>query len=143
MTFDIAKFKTTKFKSREEAIKVPELKQFFNEGEEVVWTVRGLTGDELAITNEATALNKNLSQLVDGIINGAGAEKIEAIKESLGLTDKTPDDIVRRITMLKLGSVAPVVDQQFAVRLADAFPTTFYNLTNHIINLTGKGKLGE
>jgi hypothetical protein len=44
--------------------------------------------------------------------------------------------------MLTAGSVSPALGQQNrdgAVKLAETFPTVFYNLTNKILSLTGQG----
>lgn len=144
MTFDISKFETTSFKHREVSIEVPELKEFFPEGEKCEWLVRGLTGPELAVVNEAVESNKNISGIVAAIANQAKSEKANAVIEMLGLSGETvPTDMVRRFAMLVHGSVSPKCPQSIAVKLGDTFPTTLYKLTNKIIELTGEGKLGE
>jgi len=139
MAFDVAKFSEAKFKPRTEKVPVPELKAFFDKKEKPVWTVRNLEGHEIAEASEAVERNKNIAGLIDGLLSSGQKEKVKALKEAAGVTDKTPDDLVKRIAMLRLGSVDPVVDQQLSVRLAKVHPVVFYSLTNKILELTGKG----
>ena len=143
--FNIEKFRSADFRDRTEKVPVPELKDFFEPDEtELFWTIRGLDGHEVAVTNLAVAQNKAIGKLVDGILSGKLSEKIDAIKESMGLSGKTPDDLARRIKMLELGSVDPKISESDSVLFAKVYPETFFSLTNKILILTGKGKkLGE
>lgn len=161
MEFDINLFESKIFKDRTFDIDVSELKDFFkskNEKDEkkdekdnestkppkYIWTVRGLTASEIAIANESVESNRNLESFITAISSKSQSDKVDAVKDVLGLpTDKTPNDLVRRFSMLVAGSVSPKCPQNIAVKLADSFPTTFYKLTNKIIELTGEGKLGE
>ena len=144
MGFDLVKFDQAQFKERTIEVKVPELSNFFDKDEKQIWIVRGLTGHELAKVNEAVRANKDIDSILSGIMSGIHTEKIDAIRESLGLTDDTPGDLVRRIAALRAASVEPVISQEISVKLADSFPTTFFLLTNKIFELTGEGKtLGE
>lgn len=144
MAFDIEKFAGSNFSYQAVDVKVPELSGFFDEGESAVWQVRGLTGHELAKVNEAIKLNKDVGSILSGISSELHSEKIDAIKETLGINDTSPDDLVRRISALRFASVSPEITQEIAVKLADSFPTIFYLLTNKIFGLTGEGKtLGE
>lgn len=144
MTFDIAKFEQRQFRDRTSDISVPELKDFFGEDEKPSWSVRCLSGEELASANEAVENNRNVEGMITALAAGAGKEKIEGIKEAMGLPcGKAPNELVRRFAMLCAGSVSPECPQNIAVKLAHNFPTTFYKLTNEIIRLTGAGRLGE
>jgi len=144
MAFDIEKFSGSEFNYKVLDIKVPTLKEFFEEDEPTIWQVKGLTGHELAKVNEAIKLNKDVGSILSGISSEIHSEKIDAIKETLGINDTSPGDLVRRISALVFASVAPVITQEIAVKLADSFPTVFYLLTNKIFELTGEGKsLGE
>jgi len=144
MAFDIEKFSGSEFNYKVLDVPVPTLKQFFEEDEPTIWQVKGLTGHELAKVNEAIKLNKDIVSIISGIASETHSEKIDAIKEALGITDNSPDDLVRRISALVFASVSPVITQEIAVKLADSFPTVFYLLTNKIFSLTGDGKsLGE
>lgn len=144
MAFNLEKFDQAQFKDRVTEVPVPGLSEFFDDGEKSVWIVRGLTGHELAKVNEAIRLNKDLDVILSGITSEVHGEKVEAVKEALGLTDSTPGDLVRRIAALQNASIAPIVSQEMAVKLAGCFPTIFYLITNKIFGLTGEGKrLGE
>jgi hypothetical protein len=145
MGFDIEKFRSTKFMPREEDISVPDLAEFFAEDEKPVWRLRGLTGPEMAKVNEAVTQNKNLAETLEKIVSQVASEKTEAILEALSLTDNVPDDIVRRIALLKMGSVEPKMTQEACVKMAEYFPVPFYSLTTKVIELTGHGykNLGE
>jgi len=135
---DLQKFLNAQFRAREAAIKLPpDLQSFFGE----TWKVRGLTAAELARSREASERSESLKALVSAMA-GAG-DKAEAIKTSMGLSDEeVPADISRRIEMLAAGSVEPKLgseNRDVAVKLAETHATTFYELTNRILELTGGG----
>jgi hypothetical protein len=135
---DLQKFLQAQFQAREAAIKLPpDLHAFF--GKE--WRVRGLNAAELARSREAGERGESLKALVSAMA-GAG-DKAEAIKKSMGLSDdEVPTDISRRIEMLTAGSVEPKLgseNREIAVKLSETHATTFYELTNKILELTGSG----
>jgi hypothetical protein len=139
---DIQKFLNAALKAREQSIDVPELAEWFGADEKPVWVVRGLTAAELGRANQAADKSgENLRALVAAMA-GSG-DKADAIRKTMGLSDEdVPTDVSRRIEMLAAGSVSPKIgseNRDVAVRLAESFPTVFYNLTNHILNLTGQG----
>ena len=141
MSFDINRFMNQKFSPRTEDVPVPDLKAFFDKKEKTVITVRGLTGEELARVNEHVEKYRAVGKLIENFVSGKDAEKISAIKESMGITDKVPEDFAKRLQMLVTGSVSPQFVQDQAVKLARVFPIEFYSLTNTIIRLTGQGSL--
>jgi hypothetical protein len=138
MSFDSKAFMKAKFEARTEEIDVPDLKEFFGESK-CVWKVRGLTGHELAQANEAKDRNQNIEAILEAIVSHRSKETAEAVKELVGLNNKTPGDVVQRIEMLKIASVDPVCDEEMAVKLCTYFPGVFIPLTNTIRNLTGMG----
>jgi len=140
MAFDITKFNETRFTERTEDVPVEELNMFFDEKEKPVWKIRGLTSHEIAEAEAAVSRNKNVNALIEKLLSETQKEKLEGIKELVGMTDKTPDDIVKRLAHLRIGSIAPECTQEMAVRLANVFPTVFYDLTNKIYRLTGMGQ---
>lgn len=140
MSFNLDKFNGASFSARTADVAVHDLADFFEGDDSPKWQVRGLSGHELGQVNEAVEINNNLTAMLGALASENIKEKIDGLKESLGLTDKTPNDLVRRIALLKFGSVEPKVDQPMAVRMADAYPVTFYALTNKILELTGQGK---
>ena len=140
MAFDTEKFNNTKFKDRTFDVPTPELKNFFGEDEETIWTVKCLGANEIAKANLAMSSNKGVKEIVAALASTNSQEKIEAIQEAMGLqTGDVPDDVVRRISMLVSGSLSPVCDQETAVRISTAYSTVFYRITNKILFLTGEG----
>jgi len=141
MSFDAKKFLKTKFTARTEPVPVPDLQTFFAEGEKPVWTVRGLTGQELGRTNEAAEKNRNVAAILEGLISADAKEKAQAVKELLGVGGSTPADIAKRLECLVIGSVDPPCTLDLAVRLCETFPVEFFQITNVITKLTGQGQL--
>lgn len=140
-SFDVKAFMKEKFVPRVEEHPVPDLAAFYPDGAKAVWKVRGLTGQELGRAEEAAERNRNMSAIVDGLAAQASKDRTEALKDLLGLGGNTPADIAKRIEHLVLGSVDPVCTTDLAVRLCEAYPIEFYQITNRILQLTGKGMM--
>lgn len=138
---DLNRFVGASFTAREATLQVPELSEFFGDAP-AEWVVRGLSGAELGWCNEASDRGKENAKAIIAAMAGVG-DKAEAIREAMGLSsDDVPEDVSRRIEMLAMGSVSPALGAErrdVAVKLAEAYPTTFYNLTNRILALTGMG----
>lgn len=139
---DIQKFLNAALRPREASIEVPELAQWFGADERPVWVVRGLTAAELGRANQAAERGLDNVRALVAAMAGDG-DKAGAIRKAMGLSDEdVPADISRRIEMLAAGSVAPALggdNRDVAVKLAETYPTVFYNLTNQILTLTGQG----
>ena len=143
---DLQKFLSAALVPRQSTIEVPELAAWFGD-KPAVWTVRGLSAAELSRANQASDKGAENARAMVAALAGDG-DKAAAIRQSLGLSnDDVPADVSRRIEMLTAGSVAPELgpnNRDVAVKLAEAYPTTFYQLTNAITNLTGQGaELGK
>lgn len=143
MAFDERAFLKAKAEPRTARVPVAALAGFFEEGEEAVFTVRGISGAELARVNEAVAKNKNLAAIVQALASQTSDP--EKLKELMGLsTTKQPDEIVKRLEMLTIGAVEPKVSMDVAIKIAKAIPIEFYALTDRILRLTGEGaELGK
>lgn len=139
MPFDVKAFKKAKFEPRVAYVPVPDLKDFFAADEKPLWKVRSLSGHEMGLINEAADRNKNIGAVIEGIISSIAKDKVDAIKSSLGLTDDTPAEIVRRIEMLSRASLNPEIDSETAVKFCKNFPVEFYEITTAILKITGKG----
>lgn len=139
MGFNAEQFKNAELAVSERDVDVPKLAAFFDDEEEPVWRVRGLTAEQSAIASEAQQRNKKMETLLNAVISATGKEQSEAIKSAVGLGDELPDDIVRRIEMLIHGSVSPECDRDTAIKIGTYFPTVFFQLTNAILELTGEG----
>lgn len=140
MPFDVKKFEKTKFVPVVEDVPVPDLQEFFSEGETAVWKVRGLTGQELGRANEVVDKNKNISAIIDGLVSDSSKDKSDAIKDLLGINQyNTPADVAKRIAFLQYGSVDPICTEEMAVKLCTVKGIEFFTLTNKIVALTGMG----
>lgn len=143
---DIQKFLSANFAQRESEIPVPALKSFFAKDEKPVWKVRGLTAAELGRARDAPERSDTIKNLVRAM-SGEG-DQAAAVKAAMGLSDdEVPKDVSQRIEMLAIASVSPEIgsdNRDVAVRLAEVFPVTFYEITNKIHELTGAGaELGK
>lgn len=138
--FDSKAFMRTKFAPRIEEVHVPDLAEWYPEGTQPVWKVRGLTGHELGQANEAADRNRSVRAIVEALAGQSDSEKVGAIRNLLGVGTDAPQDIAKRIEHLTIGSVDPVCSQEMAVRLCESRPVEFYLLTTKILELTGKGK---
>lgn len=137
--FDAKRFMSTQFVPREEDVPVPDMKDFFEEDAKPVWRVKGLGGQELGVANASAERNRNMEAVLEGIVSAVSAKKAEAIRKLIGARDDVPDDIAKRLEMLVLGSVAPEVDVELAIKICRVYPVEFYDITNNINRLTGMG----
>ena len=137
MAFNAEKFERSKFEARRAKVPVPALSDFFDEGETPEWEVRGLSAVELHKAMEAGKRQGSIEAIVKAI--AANQDQAGAVRKALGLTKDTPGEIAKRLEMLVMGSVAPAVSLPVAVKLAEAFPIEFLQLTNVISDLTGRG----
>lgn len=139
---DIQRFLNAALQPRRATVSVPELAAWFAPDAPPVWEVRGLTAAELARANAAAETGLENMRAMIAALAGDG-DKAAAIRTTMGLSqDDVPTDISRRIEMLAAGSTAPALgpdNRDVAVKLAESYPTTFYQLTNQIIGLTGQG----
>lgn len=138
--FNSKLFLKTKFTPREADVPVPEMRDFFPEGAAAVWRVRGLTGQELGMAAEAGDRNKSIAAILEGLTASSGKDKAEAVKELLGIGGTTPADVSKRFEHMILGSVDPKVTLDIVVRICEVFPIEFFQITNKIIELTGRGQ---
>jgi hypothetical protein len=137
--FDMSAFRGAALAPRQAVVQVPELAAWFEGPAE--WTVRGLTGDEIARANDGVSKAALVASAVEALAAGsaARAEQVEAMRGILGIGTDTPPDLVKRLEHLVFGSVAPEIDREIAVRLFAAYPVVAYQLTNKILELTGLG----
>lgn len=144
MPFDTRGFMATSFQPRTADIKVEQLEDFFDEGEEPSFKIRGLTAHELAKANEAEAKAKNLKAMVGALESMTKEEQLKTFKDSIGLSDDTPADLAKRLELFCLGVVEPEGLQiDVAVRVATVAPIEFYQITTEILRLTGQGQEAE
>lgn len=141
MAFDVNKFLQTSFKHRTEAVSVPDMKEFFEEGSKPEWIVRSLTGQEIGRCAEAATKRESVNMLISGLMSTMTKEAVEAAKDLIGIGTDTPQDIAKRIEHLVIGSVDPACPLDLAVKICETFPIEFYQITNKIMELSGKGQV--
>ena len=137
MPFSADKFDRAEFVARVARVPVPALAPFFDDGEEPVFEVRGLSANELHRAIDAAKRQHSIESVVKAL--AASGDQAQAVRKALGLTADTPGEIAKRLEMLVSGSVVPKLDLPAAVRLAEHYPIEFLALTNEITELTGKG----
>lgn len=137
--FDSKRFLATQFIPREEDVPVPDLKEFFGDGDKPVWRIRGLDGYELGSVEEVKRRNKQVESILEGILSAGSKKQAEAIKKLVGNSQDATDDVAKRLEMLVLSSIDPVCDLDLAIKLLKTFPIEFFDITNKVNILTGKG----
>jgi hypothetical protein len=137
MAFDMQRFEAARFEPRTRTLTVEALASFFDEGEAPEWKVRGLTSNELHRALEAGKRQSSVEAIVKAIVSSA--DQANAIRSALGLTTDTPGEIAKRLEMMCAGSLVPRIELPAAVKLAEAFPIEFLQITNTITELTGQG----
>lgn len=138
MGFDAAAFERAQLVPRTSKVPVPDLARWFTEGSEPVWTVRGLDASEVHITAEAGKTRSTVANLLNAVAEGSS--QVKALRSAIGLPDGlVPGEVVRRQEMLRIASIDPVIDLTIAVKLSEAHPAEFWQLTNEILILTGQG----
>lgn len=145
MPFNLAAFEKAEFIPRTKSVPVPGLKQFFGKGKPV-WIVRGATSEETFRAAEGQAKQLNMASMVTALVDvdTTEADKVESIKKALGVSDKSvPGELSKRIELLAMCSVKPEISLAIAVKVAEAVPVTFVELTNAIFEMTGKGQKTE
>lgn len=124
--------------ARTEKIPVPDLKHWFEEGEEAVWEVKGLTGEEWARANDITGRLDMYRAVIEALASEVRASQTEALKTMMGVSD-VPQDLAKRFDHLVFGSVYPKVSRENAVMIFRLYPYVGYLLTNKILELSGQG----
>lgn len=138
--FDNKAFMRAKFRPRTKDVPVPELSEFFPGINKTTWTVRGLVANELARARDAKTKNQNVVALATALVQGNSEEKVRELKAALGYGDNVHHDVAYRIELLSMGSVEPECPTDLAVRVAERFPVTFWELSSAVLELTGQGQ---
>lgn len=140
MGFDLDKFEKARFEPRTERVPVPALASYFADGEDASFLVRGLSANELHVAFEAQKRNAHIGSIVEAL--AASGDVVQEIRKALGLAGKeTPGEVAKRLEMIVAGSVEPKLSLAQAVKLAQAFPVEFMQITNRITELTGQGSI--
>ncbi len=144
MPFDAERFNSTKATLRTGSRTIEALRDFFG-GDPPEFQLRQLTGEELAQCHEAAKINRDVTEIVAGLLSDESPERVAAVLAAIGRgRSSVPDEHAKRIETLLLGCVSPKLDRPTVVRLAELFPVDFLILTNMIGGLSGQGAiLGE
>lgn len=137
MGFNADKFAAAKMAPRTERVECESLREFFDEGDALVWEVRGLTANEMFRCMDAEKRHGTMSSILEAMRDSGG--QVDALRKAMGLTKETPGEVAKRMEMLVLGSVNPTVTLEQAVLLAERFAIDFTYITNRITSLTGQG----
>ncbi len=137
---DTDKFMKQEYRPREGTVFVTALSDYFEEGKEPVYKVRGLTATELAQAEETAEKNKNVMALVEAMAGGTGKDKVDAVKKALGFdSEEVPNELAKKLEYVTLGSVDPVITLDVAVKMAECHPIEFMSISREILVLTGQG----
>jgi len=121
MGFNLEGFRSVEAQPRTEAVRVDDLADWF-EGEPI-WTVRGLTYDEIAKADAAADKTKTLTALVESLASSDSVrEKVTLMKDVLGFGDDSSPQAIRRLEMFVIASVDPVIELDVAVKLSNTNP---------------------
>jgi len=139
--FDNRGFMTQKFEPRTKIIPVPDLKHWFKEDGKPEFKIRNLTGNEFIKT--AFVVEEAKSELKKAFLEALNSEniadKVDSIKDLIGVSDSNHPELIKRLEMFVYGSVSPKVDMPFAVKFATNFPSEFSMITSEIVTLTSGG----
>lgn len=138
--FNLDKFTNANFERRTEVVPVGALQDFFPKDEEAVFKVQGLTHSEIAECAEKIQSQGNLKTVLEAAAGHKPSIK-SAIGEIIESKLQVPIDTQKRILHLVKGSVEPKFDEMSAVKLSETFPVEFTELTNKILELSGKGQV--
>lgn len=150
--FNLDAFRKAKFEERTEDVPLPGLTSggfggYEGQGDNatakaVVFRIRGLTSDELARADQEADNSKVLAKVAERL-SGTESERVQALMDGLGLGNGTPAALAKKLAHIQMAVVDPELKIQDVVRLADAYPTDFLELSNRIYALTGKGKVAQ
>ena len=145
MSFDFNAFENAPVNFPTKKIPVPQLKNFFPEGEEPEWEIKSLTGMEIAISNQAASNAERMKAAIQTIsTDGSGLSMKEGFKELFGKdVDYTPEEYLRWLKIVEYGSV-PRCPETTCVKLAHAKGAVFRLLAHEISVMSGLGAdMGE
>lgn len=139
MAFNVSGFVQAPWQHRTQEVPVPELKDWFDDGEPAVFVVRSLTANEIARANSASQAHRREAALAEALTAGSKGAIVSAVKEALGRGQDLDPDIPRRMELVCAGLVAPACDLEMARLLNEHHGVILFNLSNIILGLTGQG----
>ena len=137
MGFNADRFQAAEFTARTETVVVPQLADFFDDGQAPEFVVRGLSASELHRAIEAGTRQNGIEMVVKAI--ASQKDQVALIRKALGMSADTPGEIAKRMEMLVQGCVSPTLTHAAVAKLAEVCPIEFYDISNKITALTGQG----
>lgn len=140
MAFKADRFSQATFRHRTKEVPVSELSAWFEEGDEPVFVVRGVTADELARCKEAHTNNLRAIAIADALRGESRAEITQAVREAIGRAPEDKHhDVAFRQQMVLSGLVEPELDEPAIATIAEHYPMVLWRLSEAINGLTGQG----
>lgn len=140
MPFDIEGFKRATLVPRTTQVRVPGLKDdWFGPDDDPVFTVRGLSADELAFAQDAFKRNQRALGIATGLASNDIGELSEKVREALSEQPEKHPTVALRQAMIRLGTVDPVLDETAASKIARGWPIELNLISEAINGLTGRG----
>lgn len=138
---DLKGFQKAQFVPREKEVTLDALKEAgFGDG---VVKIRGLTSAELAQAEEEADRSKVLIGVAEKLA-GTSKEKLEGLMDGLGLGNgEVPQALAKKLCHVRSGVIEPEMGLDDVIKLAEAFPVEFGQLSNGIYELTGKGQTAQ
>lgn len=84
MAFNVSGFVQAPWQHRTQEVPVPELKDWFDPGDPLVFVVRGLTANEIARANSASQAHRREAALAEALTSGSKSEITGAVQAALG-----------------------------------------------------------
>jgi hypothetical protein len=141
LSFNLDKFQRASYTARTEKVEVKALAEFFGEGEEPVFLVRGLAAAELQRALDASSRQSSIEAVVKAI--SSTKDQTEMIRKAIGMGGDTPPEIAKRVEMFVTGCVEPKVTHADVAKIAENFAIEFFEITNKIVSLTGQGSVSS
>jgi len=142
MGFNAERFGQDTLAPRTRVVPVPELATWFDTGDAAVFTVRGLSADELAKAKDAHAMHLRKSGLLQALEQSNPDPELiaEEFKKAIaGSAEDKHSQIAMRQEMLRLALVEPKLDESAIAKLAQHYALALYRLSDAINDLTGLG----
>jgi hypothetical protein len=142
MGFQADRFAQATLAPRTRSVPVPELADWFDEGADPAFTVRGLTADELARAKDAHAMNLRKLGLLRALERedpdpGQIAEEARAAIQ--GSAEDKHAQVAMRQEMLRYGVVEPALTEEIVAKLSTHYAMLIYRVSDAINDLTGRG----
>ena len=101
MSFNASAFGKAKYETRTADVRLSHLAHYFDDGDDPIFTVRGLSYSELAAADAAVEKSRAIDVMARAISVEESA--VHAVREILGVHSGHPEQMVRRIHFLVAG----------------------------------------